>query len=135
MLCGPVGAVRNLHVLFVNCNATTRTIQGYLGHKSIKHTVRYTELAPTQFMAQQGDYATVGHIGKILTEPAAPPQYCLVTETSEGGVRIYTASDFEAPSVFTLRFEGTEARCKVIWRNQQFVGAELAPQETSPVNP
>ena len=57
------------------------------------------------------------------------------TETSEGDVRICAASDFEAPSVFTLRFEGTEARYKVIWRNQQFVGAELAPQETSPVNP
>jgi hypothetical protein len=57
------------------------------------------------------------------------------TETSEGDVRICAVSDFEAPSVFTLRFEGTEARYKVIWRNQQFVGAELAPQETSPVNP
>jgi site-specific recombinase XerD len=27
----------------------TRTIQGYLGHKSIQHTVSYTELAPTWF--------------------------------------------------------------------------------------
>ncbi len=27
----------------------TRTIQGYLGHKSIQHTARYTELAPTRF--------------------------------------------------------------------------------------
>jgi hypothetical protein len=27
----------------------TRTIQGYLGHKSIQHTVRYTELAPGRF--------------------------------------------------------------------------------------
>jgi len=25
------------------------TIQGYLGHRSIQHTVRYTELAPTRF--------------------------------------------------------------------------------------
>jgi site-specific recombinase XerD len=24
-------------------------IQSYLGHKSIQHTVRYTELAPTRF--------------------------------------------------------------------------------------
>jgi site-specific recombinase XerD len=30
-------------------NAGTRTIQSYLGHKSIQHTVRYTELAPTRF--------------------------------------------------------------------------------------
>ena len=27
----------------------TRTIQAYLGHKSIQHTMRYTELAPTRF--------------------------------------------------------------------------------------
>ncbi|MGC2827718.1 MAG: tyrosine-type recombinase/integrase [Pseudolabrys sp.] len=27
----------------------TRTLQAYLGHKNIQHTVRYTELAPTRF--------------------------------------------------------------------------------------
>ena len=27
----------------------TRALQAYLGHKNIQHTVRYTELAPTQF--------------------------------------------------------------------------------------
>ena len=27
----------------------TRTLQAYLGHRSIQHTVRYTELAPTRF--------------------------------------------------------------------------------------
>jgi site-specific recombinase XerD len=27
----------------------TRSIQGYLGHKNIQHTVRYTELSPTRF--------------------------------------------------------------------------------------
>jgi site-specific recombinase XerD len=32
-----------------NQGVDTRTIQGYLGHKSIQHTVRYTELAPTRF--------------------------------------------------------------------------------------
>jgi integrase len=32
-----------------NDGIDTRTIQGYLGHKSIQHTVRYTELAPTRF--------------------------------------------------------------------------------------
>ena len=30
-----------------NDGVDTRTIQAYLGHKSIQHTVRYTELAPT----------------------------------------------------------------------------------------
>jgi type 1 fimbriae regulatory protein FimB/type 1 fimbriae regulatory protein FimE len=32
-----------------NDGVGTRTIQVYLGHKSIQHTVRYTELAPTRF--------------------------------------------------------------------------------------
>jgi integrase len=27
----------------------TRSIQDYLGHKNIQHTVRYTELSPTKF--------------------------------------------------------------------------------------
>jgi site-specific recombinase XerD len=27
----------------------TRTIQGYLGHNNIQHTVHYTELAPERF--------------------------------------------------------------------------------------
>jgi integrase len=32
-----------------NAGHDTRSIQDYLGHKSIQHTVRYTELAPTRF--------------------------------------------------------------------------------------
>jgi integrase len=34
----------------------TRTIQAYLGHKSIQHTVRYTELAPTRFKSLFRDW-------------------------------------------------------------------------------
>ena len=30
-------------------DGVTRALQAYLGHKSIQHTVRYTELAPTRF--------------------------------------------------------------------------------------
>ena len=32
-----------------NQGTDTRTLQAYLGHKNIQHTVRYTELAPTRF--------------------------------------------------------------------------------------
>jgi site-specific recombinase XerD len=32
-----------------NRGVDTRTIQSYLGHKNIQHTVRYTELAPMKF--------------------------------------------------------------------------------------
>ena len=32
-----------------NQGTDTRTLQAYLGHRNIQHTVRYTELSPTQF--------------------------------------------------------------------------------------
>jgi type 1 fimbriae regulatory protein FimB/type 1 fimbriae regulatory protein FimE len=32
-----------------NKGTDTRTLQAYLGHKNIQHTVRYTELAPNRF--------------------------------------------------------------------------------------
>ena len=32
-----------------NDGVDTRTLQAYLGHRSITNTVRYTELAPTRF--------------------------------------------------------------------------------------
>lgn len=38
-----------------NRGVDTRTIQSYLGHKNIQHTVRYTELAPTKFQGLWDD--------------------------------------------------------------------------------
>ena len=32
-----------------NKGVDTRSLQAYLGHKNIQHTVRYTELSPTRF--------------------------------------------------------------------------------------
>jgi site-specific recombinase XerD len=32
-----------------NDGVDSRTIRAYLGHKSIQHAARYTELAPTRF--------------------------------------------------------------------------------------
>jgi len=32
-----------------NDGRDTRAIQGYLGHRNIQHTVRYTDLAPDRF--------------------------------------------------------------------------------------
>jgi site-specific recombinase XerD len=32
-----------------NAGRDTRSLQAYLGHKNIQHTVRYTELATTRF--------------------------------------------------------------------------------------
>jgi hypothetical protein len=94
-------------------------------------------VVPLAFDRRRNPRRQTQYIGKILAEPTAPPEYCLVTETSKGGVRvrIYTGPDFEAPSVFTLRFEETEAKYKVIWRKGGFIGAEIASQEAAQINP
>src|SRR5437764_10485236 len=58
----------------------------------------------------------VRHVGVIQTEPTAPRQYCMVTEASDGGVRIiYTAANLEPPSEFTLWFADTEGKYRVVW--------------------
>ena len=36
-------------IVLANRGTDTRTLQGYLGHRSIQSTVRYTELAPGRF--------------------------------------------------------------------------------------
>ena len=38
-----------LRFKLANDGVDTRSLQAYLGHKNIQHTVRYTELAPTRF--------------------------------------------------------------------------------------
>jgi type 1 fimbriae regulatory protein FimB/type 1 fimbriae regulatory protein FimE len=38
-----------LGYMLANAGHDTRAIQHYLGHKNIRHTVRYTELAPDRF--------------------------------------------------------------------------------------
>jgi site-specific recombinase XerD len=35
--------------VLANAGHDTRTLQAWLGHRNIQHTVRYTELAPTRF--------------------------------------------------------------------------------------
>ena len=35
--------------LLANADPDTRSLQAYLGHKNVQHTVRYTELAPDRF--------------------------------------------------------------------------------------
>ena len=36
----------------------TRAVQAYLGHRNIRHTVRYTELSPTRFK----DFSRAGQL-------------------------------------------------------------------------
>ena len=51
-----------------NDGVDTRTIQAYLGHKSIQHTVRYTELAPNS-------------VQELVSRPTAP---CFGFEIKKG---------------------------------------------------
>ena len=64
-----------------NDGVDTRTIQAYLGRKSIQHTARYTELAPTRFEAIPG-----------LTAPAAS------FEATVGGSAARGSSNFSRKS-------------------------------------
>lgn len=50
----------------------------------------------------------VAHMGAILSGNGAPPRYCLVTEMSDGGVRISTAG-YEVPDDFVLRLPSLAA--------------------------
>jgi hypothetical protein len=42
-----------------NQGVDTRSLQAYLGHKNIQHTVRYTELDPNRFRTSGRTEATV----------------------------------------------------------------------------
>jgi PilZ domain len=54
------------------------------------------------------------------------PRYCVVTEMSEGGVRIKTII-YRVPDEFGLRLTGQAIakRYSVVWRNSRHVGAKL----------
>jgi len=41
--------LRSSELCMANQGVDTRSLQHYLGHKNIQHTVRYTELTPTRF--------------------------------------------------------------------------------------
>ena len=43
------GTPRTCGYALANKGMDTRSLQAYLGHASITHTVRYTEMSPTRF--------------------------------------------------------------------------------------
>ena len=64
------------------------------------------------------------------------PRYCLVTNLSDGGVRV-NAAGYKVPDEFGLRLTGdaTPERYRVIWRVGRNAGAMLigaAPPPTTP---
>ena len=90
---------------------------------------RIYTVVPPAFDRRRTPRRPARHIGQILTEPTAAPEYCLVIQESDGGVRIQTTADLPY-SAFILRFADTEAIYRVIWRKGHIVGAELLIQMT-----
>jgi hypothetical protein len=67
-------------------------------------------------------------LAKIQVGYDSPPTYCLVTDISEGGVRI-RLNGLEAPDEFVLFLSGDgpakDGRYRVIWRLGNEIGAKL----------
>jgi hypothetical protein len=66
-------------------------------------------------------------MAKIQLGYDAAPTYCLVTDISEGGVRLYL-NGLEVPDEFVLLLSGDgpakDGRYKVVWRQGNEVGAK-----------
>jgi PilZ domain len=65
--------------------------------------------------------------GEDTTGYDAAPAYCLITDISDGGVRIYL-NGLEVPDEFVLLLEGDgpamDGRYRVVWREGDEVGAK-----------
>ena len=74
----------------------------------------------------------VEYLATLITGKDAP-RYCLVTDLSDGGVRV-NAVGYKVPDEFGLRMAGeaTPKRYRVIWRVGRNVGAMLIDPARSP---
>ena len=81
--------------------------------------------APPPFDRRRSPRRPVQYAGVILTGLTSEPHYCIITQVSDGGVRILTRAQLREFDVFTLRFAETEARYRVIWRKGRQIGAEI----------
>ena len=72
---------------------------------------------------------SLARLATILPGNGAPPRYCLVTDISDGGVRIDLNGYIRLPDEFVLLFAGDapaqNGTYKVIWRRGQEVGAKF----------
>jgi hypothetical protein len=69
----------------------------------------------------------LGRLATMLVGGGVSPRYCLVTDFSEGGVRV-NSNGQKIPDKFELRFLGDDhfkdGEYEVIWRNDPIVGAK-----------
>ena len=77
----------------------------------------------------------LGRLATMLVGGDAPPRYCLVTDYSEGGVRV-NSNGLKIPDKFELRFSGgghfKDGEYEVVWRNDPIVGARyIGPSPNS----
>jgi hypothetical protein len=72
-------------------------------------------------------------LAKIQAGIDAPTCYCLVTDISDGGVRL-RGFGFDIPDEFVLLLSGDgpakDGRYQVIWRNGDIIGAKLVGADT-----
>jgi hypothetical protein len=72
-------------------------------------------------------------LAKIQLREGTPPRYCLITDISDGGVRVNTFG-FDVPDEFVLLLSGDgparDGAYKVIWRVGHDVGAKLVSRDT-----
>jgi PilZ domain len=70
----------------------------------------------------------IARVAKIMLSKGAAPLYCVVTDISDGGVRVH-ANGFHVPDEFVLLLEGDgpldNGTYRVIWRRDDEVGAKL----------
>ena len=69
----------------------------------------------------------LARMAKIQFGYDAPPAYCLITDISDGGVRVYL-NGLEVPDEFVLLLSGDgpamDGRYRVVWRQDDEVGAK-----------
>jgi hypothetical protein len=61
---------------------------------------------------------------KVQARSETPPCDCLITEMSDGGIRLRAASG-RVTNRFTLILSNSRRECQVIWRTGNEVGAEF----------
>jgi hypothetical protein len=70
----------------------------------------------------------VEHLAIMLASKGMPSRCCVVTELSDGGIRLISATGFTVPNEFDLRLTANAIarRYRVIWRfGKDVVGAKL----------
>ena len=77
---------------------------------------------------RQAPRRRLGRLATIVLGPGAEPHYCLVTDISEGGVRLHV-NGFNVPDRFALLFPGDgpaqSGNYEVVWRLGRDVGAKF----------